>query len=193
MLERLGEPVGVVTAIAGQSHAEVTFVGEAGHAGTVHAPYRRDALAAAAEWILAVEEAGGTVGRATVEPNVRNVIPARVTASLDLRHPDDATRRAAVDDLRRRAGRGRDVAVEWRDLAEVPAVAMDEHLASAVGVDVRLPSGAGHDAAMMAHIAPAAMLFVRCRGGISHHPAESVEEADVAAAIAALERLLRAV
>ena len=70
---------------------------------------------------------------------------------------------------------------------------MDEHLARAFGVDVRLPSGAGHDAAMMAHIAPAAMLFVRCRGGISHHPAESVEEADVAAAIAALERLLRAV
>ena len=105
VLERLGEPVGVVTAIAGQSHAEVTFAGEAGHAGTVPHDARRDALTAAAEWILAVEQAGGTVGRATVEPNVRNVIPARVTASLDLRHPDDATRRAAVDDLRRRAGR----------------------------------------------------------------------------------------
>ena len=71
-----------------------------------HVPHdaRRDALAAAAEWILAVERAGGTVGRATVEPNVRNVIPARVTATLDLRHPDDATRRAAVDVLRRLAG-----------------------------------------------------------------------------------------
>ena len=193
VLERLGEPVGVVTAIAGQSHAEVTFVGEAGHAGTVPYDARRDALAAAAEWILAVEEAGGTVGRATVEPNVRNVIPARVTATLDLRDPDDATRRAAVDVLRRRAGRGRDVGVEWRDLADVPAVAMDERLTRAFGVDTRLSSGAGHDAAMMAHIAPAAMLFVRCRGGISHHPAESVEEADVAVAVDALERLLRAV
>ncbi len=193
VLERLGEPVGVVTAIAGQSHAEVTFVGEAGHAGTVHAQDRRDALAAAAEWILAVEQAGGTVGRATVEPNVRNVIPARVTTTLDLRHQDDATRRAAVDVLRRLAGRRRDVGVEWRDLADVPAVAMDERLSRAFGVETRLPSGAGHDAAMMAHIAPAAMLFVRCRGGISHHPAESVEEADVAVAIDALERLLRAV
>jgi allantoate deiminase len=193
VLERLGEPVGVVTAIAGQSHAEVTFAGEAGHAGTVPHDARRDALAAAAEWILAVEQAGGTVGRAIVEPNVRNVIPARVTATLDLRHPDDATRRAAVDVLRRLAGRGRDVGVEWRDLADIPAVAMDDRLARAFGVDVRLASGAGHDAAMMAHVAPTAMLFVRCRGGISHHPAESVEEADVAVAVDALERLLRAV
>ena len=193
VLERLGEPVGVVSAIAGQSHAEVTFTGEAGHAGTVPIDDRRDALAAAAEWVLAVESAGGTVGRLSVEPNVRNVIPARVTATLDLRHPDDATRRATAAELRRRAGRGRDVAVEWRDLADVPAVAMDERLTAAFGVATRLPSGAGHDAAMMAGIAPAAMLFVRCRGGVSHHPAESVEEADVAVAIDALERLLRAV
>ena len=193
MLERLGEPVGVVTAIAGQSHAEVTFAGEAGHAGTVPHDARRDALTAAAEWILAVEDAGGTVGRLVVEPNARNVIPATVTATLDLRHRDDAIRRAAVDELRRRAGRGRDVGVEWRDLADIPAVAMDERLTNAFGVDVRLPSGAGHDAAMMAHIAPAAMLFVRCRGGISHHPAEAVEAADVAVAIDTLERFLRAV
>jgi allantoate deiminase len=193
VLERLGEPVGVVSAIAGQSHAEVTFVGEAGHAGTVPHDARRDALAAAAEWILAVERAGGTVGRASVEPNVRNVIPARVTATLDLRLPDDAMRRAAVADLRRCAGRGRDVGVEWRDLADVPAVAMDERLTAAFGVATRLPSGAGHDAAMIAHVAPTAMLFVRCRGGISHHPAEAVDEADVAAAIDTLERFLRAV
>jgi allantoate deiminase len=193
VLERLDEPVGVVSAIAGQSHAEVTFTGEAGHAGTVPPEDRRDALTAAAEWVLAVESAGGTVGRLSVEPNVRNVIPARVTATLDLRHPDDATRRAAVDTLRGRAGRGRDVAVEWRELADIPAVAMDERLTAAFGVATRLPSGAGHDAAMMARIAPAAMLFVRCRGGVSHHPAESVEEADVAVAIDALERLLRAV
>ena len=188
MLERLGQPVGVVSAIAGQSHAEVTFTGEAGHVGTVPHEDRRDALTAAAGWILAVEAAGGTVGRLSVEPNVRNVIPARVTATLDLRHPDDAARRAAVDDLRRRAG----ASVEWRDLADVPAVAMDERLSAAFGVATRLPSGAGHDAAMMAHVAPAAMLFVRCRGGVSHHPAESVEEADVAVAVDAMERLLRA-
>jgi allantoate deiminase len=191
VLERLGEPVGVVTAINGQSHAEVTFIGEAGHAGTVPPQDRRDALAAAAEWILAVEAAGGTVGRLDVEPNVRNVIPGRCTATLDLRGPDDATRRAAVAGLRARAGRGREV--EWRDLADIPAVAMDERLSAAFGVATRLPSGAGHDAAMMASIAPAAMLFVRCAGGISHNPAEAVDEADVAVAIDALERLLRAV
>jgi allantoate deiminase len=192
VLERLGEPVGVVTSIAGQSHAEVTFIGDAGHAGTAPMEDRRDALTAAAEWILAVERAGGTVGRVHVEPNVRNVIPGRVTVTLDLRHPDDATRHATYDALRREAGRGRDVEVDWLDGGDTPAVAMDERLSAAFGVDVRLPSGAGHDAAMIAHIAPTAMLFVRSRGG-SHNPGESVDEADVAVALEALERLLRAV
>jgi allantoate deiminase len=192
VLERLGEPVGVVTAINGQSHAEVTFIGDAGHAGTAPMEDRRDALTAAAEWILAVERAGGTVGRVHVEPNVRNVIPGRVTVTLDLRHPDDAARRATYDALRREAGRGRGVEIDWVDGGDTPAVAMDERLTAAFGVTTRLPSGAGHDAAMMAHIAPTAMLFVRSRGG-SHNPAESVEEADVAVALEALERLLRAV
>jgi allantoate deiminase len=187
VLERLGEPVGVVTAINGQSHAEVTFLGEAGHAGTVPMEDRNDALVAAADWVLAVERAGGTVGRLEVEPGVRNVIPGRVIATLDLRHPDDATRRAAVEALREQAG-----AAIWNETGDVAAVAMDERLSAAFGVATRLPSGAGHDAAMMATIAPAAMLFVRSRGG-SHNPAESVEEADVAVALDALERLLRAV
>jgi allantoate deiminase len=187
VLERLGEPVGVVTAINGQSHAEVTFVGEAGHAGTTPMEDRRDALVAAARWVLAVERAGGTVGRLEVEPGVRNVIPGRVTATLDLRHPDDATRRAAFEALREQAGEA-----VWNETGDIPAVAMDERLTAAFGVATRLPSGAGHDAAMMANIAPAAMLFVRSRGG-SHNPAESVDEADVAVALEALERLLRAV
>jgi allantoate deiminase len=196
VLERLGEPVGVVTAIAGQSHAEVTFAGEAGHAGTVPMEGRRDALAAAAEWILAVEQAGGTVGRLRVEPNARNVIPALATTTLDLRDGDDDVRRRRVEDLRERAAeiaRRRHAQVTWEDTGDVPAVAMDERLTAAFGVSTRLPSGAGHDAAMMASIAPAAMLFVRCRAGISHHPAESVEEADVAVAVETLERFLRAV
>jgi allantoate deiminase len=191
VLERLGEPVGVVTAIAGQSHAEVTFIGEAGHAGTVPMEDRRDALAAAAEWVLAVERAGGTVGRLDVEPNVRNVIPGRVSCTLDLRGPDDAARHEAVARLRGEAGR-RGVDVAWLDTGDVPAVAMDERLSAAFGVDVRLPSGAGHDAAMMAAIAPAAMLLVRSTGG-SHNPAEAVAEGDVAVALDALERLLHAV
>jgi allantoate deiminase len=196
VLERLDQPVGVVTVIAGQSHAEVTFVGEAGHAGTVPMEDRRDALTAAAAWILAVERAGGTVGRADVVPGVRNVIPGRVTLTLDLRGADDAARHEAVGRLRDEAqsiAASRSVTVTWDDTGDVPAVAMDERLTAAFGVDVRLPSGAGHDAAMMANIAPAAMLFVRCTGGISHNPAESVEEADVAVALDALERLLHAV
>jgi allantoate deiminase len=155
---------------------------------------RRDALAGAAEWVLAVERAGGTVGRLDVEPNARNVIPARAAATLDLRAEDDGARRAAVDGLRREAAaiaRRRGVGLAWQDTADLPAVAMDERLSAAFGVHTRLPSGAGHDAAMIAHVAPTAMLFVRCRGGISHHPAEAVEQADVAAAIDALERFLR--
>ncbi len=195
VLERLGEPVGVVTAINGQSHADVTFVGEAGHAGTTPMEDRHDALTAAAEWILAVERAGGTVGRAEVAPGVRNVIPGRTTQSLDLRGPDDEARRATCEALRGEAeaiGARRGVDVRWAAAADSPAVVMDERLTAAFGVSTRLPSGAGHDAAMMARIAPTAMLFVRSRGG-SHNPAESVEEADVAVALEALERLLRAV
>ena len=198
VLEQLGEPVGVVTAIAGQSHADVCFLGEAGHAGTVPMDARRDALAAAAEWVLTVERAGvlATVGRLDVGPGARNVIPARAALTLDVRDPDDAVRHAAVAALKAQAqeiGARRGVDIEWAGTADIPAVAMDERLTSALGVPVRLPSGAGHDAAMMASITPAAMLFVRCRGGISHNPAESVDEADVAVAIDVLERFLRAV
>jgi allantoate deiminase len=195
VLERLNEPVGVVTAINGQSHAEVRFTGEAGHAGTVPMDGRRDSLAAAAEWILAVEGTG-TVGRLTVEPGARNVIPGRAALTLDVRDADDARRRTAVAALRQAAGdiaARRGVEMAWETTGDIPAVAMDERLSTAWGVATRLPSGAGHDAAMMASIAPATMLFVRCRGGISHNPAESVEEADVAVAIDALERFLRAV
>jgi allantoate deiminase len=195
VLERLGEAVGVVTAIAGQCHAVVRFTGAAGHAGTVPMDARRDALAAAAEWVLAAEGVG-TVGRLEVEPGARNVIPARATMTLDVRGAEDERRRAAVAGLRERAqaiAARRRVNLDWEHTGDVPAVAMDGRLATAFGVATRLASGAGHDAAMMASITPAAMLFVRCRGGISHHPAESVEEADVAVAIDALERFLRAV
>jgi allantoate deiminase len=195
MLERLAEPLGVVTAINGQSHATVAFTGEAGHAGTVPMDMRRDALQAAAEWVLAVEGTG-TIGRLDVEPGARNVIPGRVTMTLDVRDSDDDARHAAFARLRGAAeeiGARRGVELTWTDGTDMGAVAMNEYLGGLWGVDVRLPSGAGHDAAMLASVVPATMLFVRCRGGISHNPAESVEEADVAAAIDALERFLRAV
>ena len=165
---------------------------------------RHDALSAAAEVVLAAEALAretealvATVGRITALPGASNVIPGAAELSLDVRHPDDAARAAAVASLREqaeRAGEVRGVGVEWEERLDQPAVgcdaALSERLAQAVeaaGVrPSRLPSGAGHDAAVMAAIAPVAMLFVRCAGGVSHHPDESVAEADVALAVDAL-------
>jgi allantoate deiminase len=208
VLEAEGLPVGVVSAIAGQTRARVTFEGAAGHAGTVPMSLRRDALCAAAEWIVGVEadardEAGlvATVGEASAEPGASNVIPGRAVLSLDLRHGDDATREAARERLRERAaaiGAARGVEVHWSVVQETSAVVcapgltdlMAEAVAGAGHRVERLPSGAGHDAAVMAAIAPVAMLFVRCEGGISHNPAEAVELADVAAAVEVTSRFL---
>ncbi len=211
VLERRDLPVGVVSAIAGQSRIGVELVGEGGHAGTVPMEGRRDALCAAAELVLAVERLArahpgmvGTVGRLVPHPGAGNVIPASVMLSIDVRHQEDSVRRRACDDLREAAaqlGARRGVEVRWSATQESRAVPTDPDLTAllaravaAAGIDVeRLPSGAGHDAAEMAAIAPVAMLFVRCRGGISHNPAESVEVADVEVAIDVLERFMRAV
>jgi allantoate deiminase len=209
-LESEGVSLGVVTAIAGQTGASVTFRGVAGHAGTVVMSLRRDALTAAAEWILAAEtlarETDGlvaTVGRVALDPGVGNVIPGQATLSLDLRHAEDAVRNEAGAALRRRAdaiAASRELEVEWRS-HETAAVnlspELSARLAEAVAVTgqpvLRLPSGAGHDAAIVSTIAPAAMLFVRCAGGVSHNPAESVTVEDVAAAIDATTRFLELV
>ena len=206
-LESEGIPLGVVTAIAGQTGATVSFAGVAGHAGTVAMSLRRDALTAAAEWILATETLArdtdglvATVGRVALDPGVTNVIPGRVTLSLDLRHAKDPVRIEAGAKLRRRAeaiAASRELGLEWRS-HETAAVNLSpelgERLAAAVAATgqpvLRLPSGAGHDAAIVSTIAPAAMLFVRCAGGVSHNPAESVAVEDVAAAIDATTRFL---
>jgi allantoate deiminase len=208
VLEAEGVAVGVVDAIGGQTRAAATFAGAAGHAGTVPTGLRRDALTAAAEWILAVEAlardtAGlvATVGDARVQPGAGNVIPGRAALSLDVRHAQDAAREQAVAQLRDRAetiAGARDVAVDWEVVQATPAVACSPRLADALAAaarasghrELRLTSGAGHDAAVMAALAPVAMLFVRCAGGISHNPAESVTQADVAAAIEVLGRFL---
>ncbi|MCW3065667.1 MAG: allantoate amidohydrolase [Solirubrobacterales bacterium] len=207
-LEEAGAPLGVVTAIAGQTRSTVAFHGRAGHAGTVPMDLRHDALAGAAEWVGTVEAAGAeeagllaTVGELTVEPGASNVIPGRVNASLDVRHAEDRARRAANERLRARAEEiadARGLRLQWQTVLDTVAVACDptlsDLLARAAGPDVpRLASGAGHDAVMMSRIAPAAMLFVRCAGGISHHPAESVAHDDVAAAIDATTRFLEEV
>ncbi|HEX4672539.1 MAG TPA: allantoate amidohydrolase [Solirubrobacteraceae bacterium] len=209
-LESQDVPLGVVTAIAGQTGAAITFSGVAGHAGTVPMSLRRDALTAAAEWILAAETLArehdglvATVGRLTLEPGAGNVIPGRVQLTLDLRHAEDLVRVRAGAELRRHAeviASSRGVEVEWSS-HETAAVslspALTERLAEAVAACglpvVRLPSGAGHDAAIVSMIVPAAMLFVRCAGGVSHNPAESVTVQDVAAAIAATTQFLELV
>ncbi len=201
-------PLGVVTAIAGQSRGFVEVAGEAGHAGNTPPQLRRDALCGAAEIVIAVEqtmqaEPGliATVGKLDVSPNVGNVIPGLVTLSYDIRHQDDAVREEAVASLSGQAAsicerRGLRHAV--RPLQDHPAVAMSPRLrglllraVESVGVPPReLPSGAGHDAVSVAQLTDVAMLFVRCRDGISHHPDESVREDDVSVAIDATESFL---
>jgi allantoate deiminase len=208
VLERRGAPVGVVTTITGQTHAEVTFRGEAGHAGTVPMNARRDALSAAAEWILTVEGVArrrqgtvATVGKIRVDPDARNVIPGEAWMTLDVRHTSNAVRREAIADLRAEAQRiaaAREVELDWDARGETAAVPTSPDLSDLLADAVvaaghapeRLPSGAGHDAVAMATIADIAMLFVRCEKGISHNPAEAVAEADVAVALDVLERFL---
>jgi allantoate deiminase len=209
VLERLGLPVGVVTGISGQTRAAVGFVGEAGHAGTVPMEGRSDALCAAAEFVLTLEavareEPGGvaTVGEISALPGASNVIPGEATLSLDVRHADDAARERLRNRLR---GRGREIAASrgceylWRVRQESPAVPTNPSLTAllhqaAEGVSVtsvhRLPTGAGHDAAELASVAPVAMLFMRCKDGISHNPAESVAKEDVGVVLDVLERFV---
>jgi allantoate deiminase len=201
VLEAAGAPLGIVSAIAGQSRARVAFTGEAGHAGTVPMALRRDALCAAAEFVTAVE---ATVGELEVHGGASNVIPGRVVLSLDVRHAGDSVRDSVVAQLSKRADAiagARAVVVEWDVLQETRAVdcssGLTELVTEAVAASgrpvVRLASGAGHDAVMLSTIAPIAMLFVRCAGGVSHNPAESVTTEDVAAAIDVTTKFLELV
>ncbi len=208
VLESLGLPLGVVTSIAGLSRLSVTFRGQANHAGTTPMHLRRDALAAAARWISLVDRyaratprLAATVGALDVRPGAANIIPGEVRASLDVRHPDDAVRQRStavlLDDARRIAARC-GVAAEWQSHVDLAATACDPWLVAALGRAVsaagypvhRMPSGAGHDAMILAWRIPAAMLFLRSPGGISHHPDETVHAADVEAALAAGAALL---
>lgn len=206
VLEAEGLPVGVVAAIAGQTRLAVTFAGEAGHAGTVPMDLRRDALCAAAAFVLSVEEIGrateglvATVGHVTAEPGASNVVPGLVRLTLDVRHRSDAVRLEVVATLLNRAvaiGEGRRVSVSFDRRNDAAAVDCDATLTSGLetaiadtGVPVRrLVSGAGHDAVALSARMPVAMLFVRCAGGVSHNPAESIAVEDVAAAIEVLDR-----
>lgn len=198
VLEHLGAPVGVVSAIAGQTRIRAVFTGRAGHAGTTPMHLRQDALCGAAEVILAAEKSGviATAGCCDVPGGASNVIPARAEFTLDVRDVRDARRRAACERLRRQAvsvARRRGLKLLWEVVQETSTAPMDAGLTAllrrAAGTRVRaMPSGAGHDAAVMARFCPAAMVFVRCKGGVSHHPEESVKLADVAVAVDVLTR-----
>jgi allantoate deiminase len=208
VLEFEGLPVGVVSAIAGQSRHELTFMGEAAHAGTTPMDHRKDALVAASVFVQAVadyaeNQAGlvATVGQLIVQPGAANVVPGEVTLSLDVRHAKDADRLHAskhLINLAQKVSNDRGIALTTRQVSENGTVQCSLSLTSALAQSVtdlghtaiRLASGAGHDAVEMAGVTDIAMLFVRCKGGISHNPAESVTEEDVAVAIAVLGKFL---
>jgi allantoate deiminase len=209
VLEAEGLPVGVVTAIAGATRMAARLTGMAGHAGTVPMALRRDALAGAAECIGTIEEfcctdsngLVGTVGYVHAQPGATNVIPGQVSFTIDVRAPTDAHRKRAVADIVRRieavAGR-RNLALQLDVTHEnrtAPCASwLQTQVAEAIVAEglraFELPSGAGHDGMAMIDIADVGMIFVRCRGGISHHPAEHVELADADAGARVLLRVI---
>jgi allantoate deiminase len=205
VLETHNLPLGVVTAIIGQAHLNVEFLGEAGHAGTVPMALRRDALAGAAQAILLGErlardtngEVVATVGRVAVAPGATNVIPANVVVIFDIRSGSRTAHAKLVEALK---GGVREIAdrrrlgltiTTPRQVETTPCHPLiQDQLAEAVralGAEpLRLGSGAGHDGQAMAKLCPIGMLFVRCRGGISHNPMEYASPRDLGLAVAAL-------
>jgi len=201
VLEELGYPLGIVETIAGQSRLEFTFVGHANHAGTTPMHLRRDAMAAAAEWITEVEGATkaiagavGTVGKLEVKQGATNVIAGSVQLTLDVRHRSDEIRSRLVSELIGKAeqiSKRRGLVLRHSLLLSQAAVPMNEFLINEIEravqkigcVPHRMISGAGHDAMILAEKIPAAMVFLRTPGGVSHDPAESVAPEDIEKAI----------
>lgn len=202
VLENANSPLGVVTSIAGQWRLKVRIAGQAGHAGTTPMHLRRDAYAAAAECALAIERIAGegppdlvaTVGQITAKPGAPNVIPGLAEFTIDCRAGTNPVRdaglariEAAMADIAMR----RNVQFTSERVQNLPATKMDDRLQSILrkacgDATPSLVSGAGHDAMMLASLAPTAMLFIRCAGGVSHNPAESVTPEDCEAALAAM-------
>ncbi len=200
VLESLGLPIGLVTAINGGTRAEIVVQGQSGHAGTLPMPMRRDALAAAAEMMLAIEEAAlghrdlvATVGRIEVPRGAANTVPGAARMSLDLRSSDDALRNSAVDAVReaiRRIAQKRGVTASLDITYQMPATLCDKALMAGLETSFtrlgfkpfHLSSGAGHDAMSFRGAIPCAMIFTRCRRGVSHHPDEYASPDDMEAA-----------
>ena len=208
VLENLNRPLAVVDAVVGQNRLEFTFSGRANHAGTTPMHLRQDALAAASEWTVAVEAlarrtAGlvATVGCLETKPGAVNVIASEARATLDLRHASDATCTETIEGLTREAeaiAAKRGVTVSRRTLLAQRAVPMDRFLTAQIEQAMRnsgcephrMASGAGRDAMILAEKVPAAMIFLRTPGGVSHDPAESVYVQDVECALACGMHLL---
>jgi len=209
VLESLDCPLAAVEAIVGQTRLELAFLGKANHAGTTPMHLRRDAMAAAAEWIIAVERAAqndpdlvATVGQIEATPGAVNVIAGEIRVSLDLRHRSDSVRERAADNLLHCAHQiaaRRGLSLQTRTLLNQRAVEMDPYLADQIEKAIRetgcqphrMVSGAGHDAMILAEKVPSAMIFLRTPGGISHDPSEAVEVNDVAKAIECGAHLLK--
>jgi allantoate deiminase len=205
VLETRNQPLGVVTAIIGQTYLNIELLGEAGHAGTVPMLLRRDALAGAAEAMLLGEtlaretkgEVVATVGRLAVAPGATNVIPANVVIIFDIRSGSESARAKLVETLKsgvRAIADRRHLGLTITSPREVATTPCHPHvqdqLAAAIhalGAEpLRLGSGAGHDGQAMSKLCPIGMLFVRCRGGISHNPMEYASPRDLGLAVAAL-------
>ena len=200
VLESAGKPLGIVTAIAAPVRFRVVLEGRADHSGATPMDLRRDALCAAAEAVLAVEAAAhsqksrgtaATVGVILNEPNALNVIPGRVTLGVDVRGVDKESLYGTGDKIRdavKAMGKARDVGVRIEEISSASPVAMDESVVAGLRAEAEkmgagymvMASGAGHDAMNMAPFVPAGMVFVPCRDGISHNPAEHAEPEDIA-------------
>jgi allantoate deiminase len=205
VLEYRNQPLGVVNSIAGQTYLNVELLGEAGHAGTVPMLLRRDTLAGAAETILTAERMAretkgdvvATVGHMHIPAAASNVIAGNTALTVDIRSGSDAARNAFVDSFKkevREMADKRHLGLSITTTRNVPTTPCDptiqDGLSAAVkavgGEPLKLASGAGHDGSAMAKLCPVGMLFVRCRGGISHNPAEYASPADMGLAVAAL-------
>jgi allantoate deiminase len=209
VLEEADEPACVVSSIAGQSRLTITLTGRADHAGTTPMPLRRDALTGAAACILAAESLAEsspplviTVGKIHVHPGASNSIPQSATFTIDLRHPDDATRRSSLESLHasfRQIAADRQLQLDWRPIQDNNATPCDPSLTASLlasltsitGSRLTLPSGAGHDGVVISKICPIAMLFIRCRDGLSHHPDEFATTDDITTGIRILTHFLK--
>jgi allantoate deiminase len=205
ILEDADRRLAVVTSIAGARRFALTITGKAGHAGGTPYDRRRDALVGASELVIEVERLSrlrgviGTVGRLQAFPGGVNVIPGRVEFSLDLRAEFDGDRDESIRLIEEAAAEicaRRGLTFASKEIYRADAVMCDPALQAAIGAGIRATgdvepmafwSRAGHDGMAVVDVAPIAMLFLRCRGGISHHPDEAVLQSDVAAALDAYE------